>query len=977
VSNPPLSLKTLFEVTPGGSNERVFRELMEPHNLDRLVPFIGAGLTCGAGFPLWAPALRKLADCIHFVSGATKEAIYKVIDAGNLDQAADDLYKAAEETEFVAALEQVFGATADQTVVAGLPVALLPRAFPTGPVVTTNFDTTLETRVFSGPDSFEQVIKGPARFKAEREQLIRGNPRWLFKWHGCVTAANEVVFTAGQYQHHYWKNNRSDAARFLGEFFRGRPMLFLGASLSGDRTVDLLAAIAKNDRRPHFALLSQDSDPDEFEEHGRLLSRAGIKAVWYPPGQHDYVRVLLEAIIEARTSAHEKTRHEDETSGPNAPLLETLTRIPKQRLMKVPALPWDTSQTAKARELRRGTDEDTAALDQLMRWVDDDEGTPLFALLGETGMGKTVTCQAFALALRERRQRDQTTRWPLYFDLRDVTLPGGRVPTLAEVMVECARAGWHRSDGVTAEDIWRWIDQGAVVIFDGLDELLNKLDDGEGRQLTKRLLSVVNQAGVGRPPKIVVSSRTQFFRSLRDERNRLTGGQADAKATASLEAWLVLPLSEAQVRAYLKAALPGEDVARLEETLTEVHDLGDLSQRPFTLSLVVDAIPQIEAWRAEGKPVYGSTLYRDLARQWLDRDREKDKVEPRHKYALVEELAAHLWREDLTTVPVDDLEDWFHEWRQGRPGWAIYDALGSDKLTEALRNATFLSRDHSANEGAFRFAHTSLQEFFLSEYLLRALRENAPERWAMRTPSDETLDFLGQSLAETGGARELATMARWFRGDSRAANTVILGYRLRASDHGWPQVDLPVQFVNRGATSDTIVPGEKVRLGGNVWRVLDVEEKAGTALLLSEHLVAYRAYHDEFTEVVWHDCALRTWLNDEFFPGLPADFAALVVETKNENPDSRWRVPGGPATTDKVFLLDGEDMERYFPGEDATRVSTRHDGQPWWWWLRSPGGRGTGAAGVLCDGYVSDGGTNVNNAAGGVRPALTIRIPRS
>jgi hypothetical protein len=215
-------------------------------------------------------------------------------------------------------------------------------------------------------------------------------------------------------------------------------------------------------------------------------------------------------------------------------------------------------------------------------------------------------------------------------------------------------------------------------------------------------------------------------------------------------------------------------------------------------------------------------------------------------------------------------------------------------------------------------------------------------------------------------------MARWFRGHDRAVNSVILGYRGQALWKGWPQVDLPVQFVDQGATSDVIAPGAKVLLGGNVWRVLKVDPRADTALLLSEHVVAYRAYHPKFTEITWEKCALRDWLNREFFQSLPDDFASLVVEKENDN---MWKVP---PTSDRVFLLSRQEAEhrRYFADRES-RVATRHDGDTWGWWLRSPGGDGYHAASVYRDGIVHDYGIIVNHAAGGVRPALTIRIPRS
>jgi len=41
-----------------------------------------------------------------------------------------------------------------------------------------------------------------------------------------------------------------------------------------------------------------------------------------------------------------------------------------------------------------------------------------------------------------------------------------------------------------------------------------------------------------------------------------------------------------------------------------------------------------------------------------------------------------------------------------------------------------------------------------------------------------------------------------------------------------------------------------------------------------------------------------------------------------------------------------------------------------WWWLRSPGNNSNNAANVNDDGSVNINGNNVNNASGGVRPAL-------
>ncbi|MDR1851545.1 MAG: DUF6273 domain-containing protein [Propionibacteriaceae bacterium] len=1045
MSSPPLSLPTLFDVTPGGSNKHVYGQLID--SLDRLVPFVGAGLTCDAGFPLWPKAVRTLMDAIPFDCDGDKK-ISKAIEGGALDSAAELLYAAVEPDAFVNALREVFGRTADPAVVKRLPVALLPQAFPTGPVVTTNFDTVLENTV-----EFDRVIRGPVQFKADAGTLIRKSPRWLFKWHGCVTVPHEVVFTASQYRHQYWKNNGSQPVRFLKQLFRVYPMLFLGCSLLADRTIEVLIAIAKQYDLPHFALVEQDSDPEEYAEHGRLLSRAGIRALWYPRGEHDYVRVLLDAIIKERDSS--------DGARPRArfywPVFAELRAIPRDRLMVLqaetpeykavvgglaeydlhknpgqPLVPKAVVGDLAERDLedspgRRLVSEDTAILAalagydlhknpgqalaakavvgdlvesdlhdnpgqllvtadkailaDLAEWAADGAAEPIFALFGDYGMGKTVTCQAFAEAQLARLAEDRSARVPLYFDLRHVTdlTP---LPTADDVMRQCLEGAPNREGQVTPDDFRRWVGEGGIVIWDGLDEVLVKLQDDKRKELTKRLLSVLDrEAGAaGREPRVVITARTQFFPSSREMLDQ------PVLAARPFRARQLLPLSDDQILAYFAAALPQGDVHRVEKMIQSVHDLAGLTRRPFTLDLVVRALPEIEALQDQGKPVLGATLYREFARKWLANDVGRKRLYANHKFDLARELAAELWRQGKTELPVSKLQEWVARWGPEQSYWdAVYGPqidkdpqAWQDKLDADLRTATLLSRvDLTETEGAFGFAHTSLQEFFLSEYLLQALKHNAPARWSMRTPSNETLDFLGQSLTEADGRRELATMARWFQGDDQAVNTIVLNYRWRASRGGLRQVSLPVRLVPRGATSETILTGEKVLLGGNVWRVLETSEQEGTALLLSENLVAYRAYHDEFTDIVWSRCSLRKWLNGEFYQSLPAEFAALIVETENDNPDTpRFGTPGGPNTWDKVFLLKRSDVDQFFSSDDASKVVFRHDGAPWWWWLRSPGDSRGYAMRTDFDGYVYVSG-RVAGAAGGVRPAVKIRIPRS
>ncbi|MDR3361221.1 MAG: NACHT domain-containing protein, partial [Bifidobacteriaceae bacterium] len=409
----------------------------------------------------------------------------------------------------------------------------------------------------------------------------------------------------------------------------------------------------------------------------------------------------------------------------------------------------------------------------LLNWAGDKTSRRCFALLGEYGMGKTIACQRLVKAVLERREADPSWPVPLYFDLRRVTSLKQRVPTVDEVMKECAEAGWqHQGDlelcSVTS--IREWINGGALVVFDGLDEVLVKLNQQDGAEFTRRLLSLAPAPGgpADTGAKVLISSRTQYFRTLTEERNHFTGEERGDKPAQVFDSLLLLPFTDSQVIQYLRAVLPDSDAKRLLESVNSVHNLSELAHRPVTLRFIAPEIRQIALDQAQGREVHASTIYRMTANRWFDRDLSKSHIKRREdKLTLAAHLAAHLWRESARGKPssgADEarlaplaLEDWLHAWLASRPALARrYGHLDPELLEEDLRNTTFLRRvDLDADRSVFQFAHTSLQEFFFAEYLIAGLREDQPEHWAMPSPSPETLDFLGQSLAEADDRRPL------------------------------------------------------------------------------------------------------------------------------------------------------------------------------------------------------------------------------
>lgn len=198
--------------------------------------------------------------------------------------------------------------------------------------------------------------------------------------------------------------------------------------------------------------------------------------------------------------------------------------------------------------------------------------------------------------------------------------------------------------------------------------------------------------------------------------------------------------------------------------------------------------------------------------------------------------------------------------------------------------------------------------------------------------------------------------------------------------------------------------GSIIPFSGYNWRILDV--KGDSALMMTENIIEQRPYHDGYKETTWADCALRTYLNGEFYDRFDTFDRSRIVQVINRNFDNPWYgSTGGADTHDRVFLLSIEEVVcRYFGDSSAKlydpKKSQRYwferkdenngkriarlepnEGRIWWWWLRSPGRVNVKAAYVHGDGNIGIQGNNIlkgnlsdGRCTGGVRPALWLKL---
>jgi WD40 repeat protein len=445
------------------------------------------------------------------------------------------------------------------------------------------------------------------------------------------------------------------------------------------------------------------------------------------------------------------------------------------------------------------------AIEFLMEWIGDEKAPPYCALLGEYGMGKTTTCKFLARELLNQRDKGEKVRLPIYLDLRYVGESARRELVLDEILAQILKRGWKSGPGkaqLTPEELIGLVqNEGALVIWDGLDEVLVHLGDNAGQMFTRQLFRILPPAKKGeeRRGRMLISCRTHYFRTLRDQQTHFRAEDRDNVRPEDYRApFVLLPFTPGQIREYIEHTLPDEDPDRVMEVLRSVHNLEEMAERPYTLSLIAERFSRIEQWKAEGRLVTGLMVYRDMVLSWLERDQGKHQLTPDHKQALMEHFAAALWRAGARSWSVGDLEQWLVDFLEARPNLAAhYHGKAREQLKEDLRTATFLVRE---GDDQFRFAHTSLQEYFLAGYLRRALVEGRPEAWDLPRVSRESLDFLGQWLFEEGRLREgaLATLGQLRDVYRAGASELAFAYFLAAHRKGYP-APAPAGFQLPGA----------------------------------------------------------------------------------------------------------------------------------------------------------------------------------
>ena len=414
------------------------------------------------------------------------------------------------------------------------------------------------------------------------------------------------------------------------------------------------------------------------------------------------------------------------------------------------------------------------AIETLKNWACDPEAKErLVVLLGGFGMGKTTTVQLLHQALKADGKGATNQPVPIYLDFRRLISPAANNEIHKIDIADLAHASLHQDvqRQMTSTDLVEFMrTEKCVVIFDGLDEVGNRLRREATADLFRKFTEIVpadarvSDREQGKadwnacPMRMVLTCRTHFFRNFQEQNNVISGSQRgaphiktgeQADAVPGTRIYHMAPLNLDQIKELFEKYMGVEQAAKTHAMISTVHDLPGLAARPIMARFISEVTGELILRFEAGKTVNMAAIYEDLFALNLQRDWEKRPLlKPQDREDLLIALAQHLHCNALGPQKVDDLERWFDRFANTHDGLLFLSRSSHpetrDLLHVELENASLLIRDQNDR---FRFAHTSFYEYFLALAFDSIETEEQAERLCKRSPSQETLEFMW-SIAE-------------------------------------------------------------------------------------------------------------------------------------------------------------------------------------------------------------------------------------
>jgi len=287
-------------------NEQRFEQLVERLAAEEVVPFVGAGISTGGGFPTWANHLRQQGR----TAGLVPEQVETWLQQGDYEAVIADIERQYGWEVFAQEIRDAFGKRGRIQ-----DITLLISEVFTDTLVTTNYDRLLEQVYDTGDGSHVQVLDGATAM------TVVPDPKCvtLIKIHGDFADPAHCILSKAQYDAAYGAGAldlQLPVPRILARYYCNNSLLFLGCNLRNDRTLQVFRAtkLAAGDAwlPPHFCIEQAPTQLADLTARNIQLAQLGITAIWYPEKQYQFVDDLLrlaKSELSFRQSQAGRARH--------------------------------------------------------------------------------------------------------------------------------------------------------------------------------------------------------------------------------------------------------------------------------------------------------------------------------------------------------------------------------------------------------------------------------------------------------------------------------------------------------------------------------------------------------------------------------------------------------------------------------------------------------------------------------------------
>jgi serine/threonine-protein kinase len=360
--------------------------------------------------------------------------------------------------------------------------------------------------------------------------------------------------------------------------------------------------------------------------------------------------------------------------------------------------------------------------DYVLEWLNDPK-RKILAVLGDYGIGKTSFCYKFACDMTG------SAYLPVVVELKAVMAEGWREVIQREVR---SRAG----DST----------QNPVLILDGFDELSLTFDKETVLKEIENLSKTTQEY-----KKVILTSRTQFFRSEEEEKETLVRKEFHERGPRSMtyprfERIYVSLFDDEQIRQYLDLCLGEKEAEKFwNETVEKVFDVKDLARRPILIELIVNDLEAVQ--NIEGKVTPGK-VYRTITERWQEKEEQrlppsielqhKKKKIPKNIMLFMEEIAYWMLTKGKYRLHFNTLKNAINKYFDDETKEML--RLSLDNLDYQIRNCSFLSRH---TQDYYAFAHRSFIEYFVARKLSREIPVNKAQEIKI---TDETALFVSELI---------------------------------------------------------------------------------------------------------------------------------------------------------------------------------------------------------------------------------------